>query len=134
MGTQTRLLRFSAPAAVGEPTWQGQSVAEWEVAPGREPGLVISRSSLRTCVPDTCMEERRAVQCEGGRDRAFADLNTMPNGDQWMTVTTKVEDLCICHALPHHDRLQEAARRGGVEPVALPGALNQLSRNQESQP
>ena len=63
-GTQTRLLRFSAPAAAGEPTWQGHSVAEWEVAPGRgRPGLVISRSSPRTCVPDTCgRTARRTVR------------------------------------------------------------------------
>src|SRR5687767_14274748 len=37
-GTQTRLFRFGAPAATaGEPTWQGQSVAEWEFASGRGP-------------------------------------------------------------------------------------------------
>jgi hypothetical protein len=35
-GTQTRLIRFgTAPPPAGEPTWQGNSVAEWQVARGR---------------------------------------------------------------------------------------------------
>ena len=35
-GTQTRLFRFGPPqASAGAPTWQGHSVAEWQVARGR---------------------------------------------------------------------------------------------------
>ena len=35
-GTQSRLLHFGpAPAQLGEPTWQGYSVAEWQVPGGR---------------------------------------------------------------------------------------------------
>jgi hypothetical protein len=35
-GTQTRLFHFApAQPAAGEPTWQGSSVAEWQVARGR---------------------------------------------------------------------------------------------------
>src|SRR3954462_12671467 len=34
-GTQTRMLHFGpAPAAMGDPSWQGYSVASWELAPG----------------------------------------------------------------------------------------------------
>lgn len=33
-GTQTRLLKFGAPAAAGEASWQGDSVASWEVPTG----------------------------------------------------------------------------------------------------
>src|SRR5262249_8981445 len=33
-GSQTRLFHFDAAPAAGDPTWQGQSVARWEFAPG----------------------------------------------------------------------------------------------------
>ena len=90
-GTQTRLLRFSAPAAAGEPTWQGQSVAEWEVAPGRGArtgNLKVVTTNLRPGYvrKNGAPYSAKAVVTE------YYDLNTMPNGDQWMTVTTKVED------------------------------------------
>ena len=89
-GTQTRLLRFSAPAAA-EPTWQGQSVAEWEVAPGRGArtgNLKVVTTNLRPGYvrKNGAPYSAKAVVTE------YYDLNTMPNGDQWMTVTTKVED------------------------------------------
>ena len=37
-GTQTRLFRFGAAPAPGEPSWQGQSVAQWEYAGGTRRG------------------------------------------------------------------------------------------------
>src|SRR5258708_16747074 len=33
-GTQTRMFRFGAPTAAGESTWQGNSVAQWDVPGG----------------------------------------------------------------------------------------------------
>ena len=32
-GTQTRMFRLDKPAAKGEPSWQGDSVAEWDMQP-----------------------------------------------------------------------------------------------------
>src|SRR3990172_7749449 len=42
-GTQTRLLRFGpAPAAPGEPSWQGYSAAQSQVPPAGPPGAPVS--------------------------------------------------------------------------------------------
>ncbi len=93
-GTQTRLLRFApaAPAA-SEPSWQGQSLAAWEFAAGgrgapRTGNLKVITSNLRPGYvrKNGAPYSAKAVVTE------YYDLNTMPNGDQWMTVTTKVED------------------------------------------
>ena len=50
----------------------------------------------------------------------YYDLNAMPNGDQWLTVTTKVEDpVYFSAALPDDVGLQEAARRSWLESHTL---------------
>jgi hypothetical protein len=93
-GTQTRLLRFgpSVASAPAEPTWQGSSVAEWEYAAGRGAqrtgNLKVVTSNLRPGYvrKNGAPYSAKAIVTE------YFDLNTMPNGDQWMTVTTKVED------------------------------------------
>ena len=100
-GTQTRLLRFAPAAAVqlkpdttsGEPSWQGHSVAQWEYAAGgrgaaRTGNLKVVTTNMRPGYvrKNGAPYSAKAVVTE------YYDLNTMPNGDQWMTVTTKVED------------------------------------------
>ena len=93
-GTQSRLLRFGAAAASsGEPSWQGLSVAQWEYAAGgrgaaRTGNLKVVTTNLRSGYvrKNGAPYSAKAVVTE------YYDLNTMPNGDQWMTVTTKVED------------------------------------------
>jgi hypothetical protein len=95
-GTQTRLFRFAAAgaAAPAEPSWQGQSAAQWTVAGGggspaqRRGSLKVVTTNLK---PGYIRKNgppysARAVVTE------YFDLNTMPNGDQWLTITTKVED------------------------------------------
>ena len=130
-GTQTRLLRFSAPAAAGEPTWQGQSVAEWEVAPGRGArtgNLKVVTTNLRPGYvrKNGAPYSAKAVVTEYLRSQHHAERRSVDDGDD------QGRGPRVLHAaLPHHDRLQEAARRGGMEPVALLGSLNQL-RNQAS--
>ena len=93
-GTQTRLLKFGpAAAAPGEPSWQGNSVAQWEYAAGgrgatRTGNLKVVTTNLRAGYvrKNGAPYSAKAVVTE------YYDLNTMPNGDQWMTVTTKVDD------------------------------------------
>jgi len=94
-GTQTRLFRFGAAAAAeGEPTWQGRSVAEWEYAPGGRGGgprlgnLKVVTTNLRPGYVrrNGAPYSQRTVVTE------YYDINTAPNGDRWLTVTTKVED------------------------------------------
>ena len=93
-GTQTRQLRFApAASAPGEPTWQGHSIAQWEYAAGargaaRTGNLKVVTTNLRPGY----VRKNGAPYSAKTVVTEYYDLNTMPNGDQWMTVTTKVED------------------------------------------
>jgi hypothetical protein len=96
-GTQTRRLRFG-PATGGdevEPSWQGRSSARWVYAPGRRGGGAPRLGSLTVV---TTGLRPGYVRANGApySDRAvvteYFDLNVLPNGDRWMTVTTKVDD------------------------------------------
>jgi hypothetical protein len=92
-GTQTRLLKFGPAASPGEPSWQGHSVAQWEYAAGgrgasRTGNLKVVTTNLRPGY----VRKNGAPYSAKTMVTEYYDLNTMPNGDQWMTVTTKVED------------------------------------------
>jgi hypothetical protein len=94
-GTQTRLFRFgsaAAPAAT-EPTWQGVSAAEWKYAgsprgAARAGSLKVVTTNLRPGY----IRKNGAPYSDKTRVTEYFDLNTAPNGDRWLTVTTKVED------------------------------------------
>ncbi len=92
-GTQTRLFHFGAAPAPGEPAWQGHSIGQWEDATGgrgapRAGNLKVVTTNLRSGYvrKNGAPYSGKAVVTE------YYDLNTVPNGDQWLTVTTKVED------------------------------------------
>jgi hypothetical protein len=101
-GTQSRLFRFgAAPPPNSEPSWQGYSVAEWELAGGGRGGARGSapaqgpRGNLKVVTAQLrpgyvrkngAPYSNRAVVTE------YYDFFTLANGDQWFTVTTKVED------------------------------------------
>lgn len=95
-GTQTRLFRFGAASAAspaGEPTWQGNSIAEWEYASGgrgaaRTGNLKVVTTNLRSGY----VRKNGAPYSNRAFVTEYFDVNTAPNGDQWLTVTTKVED------------------------------------------
>ena len=93
-GTQTRLFRFGAAAAAPlEPTWQGTSSAEWVYAGGRAGAnrggsLKVVTTNLRAGY----IRKNGAPYSDKTRVTEYFDLNTAPNGDRWLTVTTKVED------------------------------------------
>jgi hypothetical protein len=95
-GTQTRQFRFGAAAAApsGEATWQGHSAAQWEYAPGARGGgprtgnLKVVTTNLRPGY----VRKNGAPYSKSTVVTEYYDLNTLPNGDQWLTVTTKVED------------------------------------------
>jgi hypothetical protein len=93
-GTQTRLLRFdrSAPAPA-EPAWQGHSVATWQYGPGRGGqtrggNLKVVTTNLRAGY----VRKNGAPYSERATVTEYFDLNELPNGDRWFTVTTKVDD------------------------------------------
>jgi hypothetical protein len=92
-GTQTRLLRFGpAAGSSGEPSWQGHSVAQWEYAAGRGAARTGSLRVVTTNMRPGYVRKNGAPYSAKATVTEFYDLNTMPNGDQWMTITTKVED------------------------------------------
>ena len=92
-GTQTRLFRFGAPPPPGEPTWQGHAVAVWEYAPTARGGAPLGNLKVVTTnLRPGYVRKNGAPYSNKATVTEYYDLNTMPNGDQWMTVTTKVED------------------------------------------
>ena len=88
-GTQTRLFAFrptsSAAGLAAEPTWQGQSQAQWNV-PGRSLKIVTTNLKPGYLRRNGAPYGSRAVVTE------YWELHTLPNKDEWLTVTTRVED------------------------------------------
>jgi hypothetical protein len=91
-GTQTRLFHFGAPPAPGEPSWQGQSVAQWEYAAGGRNAKGGNLKVVTTALRPGYVRKNGAPYSGQAVVTEYYDLNTLPNGDQWLTVTTKVED------------------------------------------
>jgi len=100
-GTQTRLFHFggAAPAST-EPSWQGYSIAEWETAPGGGRGAPRGGGGQRsgnlkvvtTQLKMGYIRKNGAPYSTRTTLTEYFDLNTLPNGDQWFTVTTRVDD------------------------------------------
>lgn len=97
-GTQTRLFKFgAAPAAAGEPTWQGTSAAQWEMAGGGRGRGRGAPSGGDLKVVTTHMKPGY-LQKNGVPYGANAVLTeyfartTEPNGDTWLIVTHVVDD------------------------------------------
>jgi hypothetical protein len=92
-GTQTRLFHFgAAPPPGGEPTWQGYSVAQWEPAAGRGGARAGNLKVVTTSLKPGYVRKNGAPYSKNAVVTEYYDLNVMPNTDQWITVTTKVED------------------------------------------
>jgi hypothetical protein len=95
-GTQTRLFRFGGAAGLsGEPSWQGYSAAEWQSstagrgAPQQRGGtLKVVTTNLRAGY----VRKNGAPYSNRTTVTEYYDINTLPNGDQYLTVTTKVDD------------------------------------------
>ncbi|MGH9239884.1 MAG: hypothetical protein ACRD3G_17720 [Vicinamibacterales bacterium] len=84
-GTQTRIFSFRGAPAPAEPSWQGQSAAQWNV-PGRSLKVVTTNLKPGYVRRNGAPYSNRAVVTE------YWELHTLPNKDQWLTVTTKVDD------------------------------------------
>lgn len=91
-GTQTRLLRFGdvRPPA-GEPGWQGHSVAQWETASGR--GQTGGSLKVVTTRMRPGYLRRNGIPYSGSAVLTeYLDAHREPNGDQWLVVTSVVDD------------------------------------------
>jgi hypothetical protein len=89
-GTQTRTFYFTGAPKGGDASWQGLSTARWEYAPpGRTGGsLRVTTTNLRAGY----VRRNGAPYSDRATVTEHYDVNTLPNGLRWMTVTTKVQD------------------------------------------
>ena len=100
-GTQTRLFHFGDwKAAVGEPTWQGDSLAQWESPrvprgmPPPEPGQIKS-GNLKVTTTHMRAGYLRKNGIPYSADTVlneYYDVIRERNGDQLLVVTTVVAD------------------------------------------
>jgi hypothetical protein len=100
-GTQTRLLRFAgtpSPPAGSTPSWQGDSAAQWEFAPGRQGGRGGAAQNGGNLKVVTTRLRPGYLQKNGVPYGANAILTEYlartfePNGDSWLILTAVVED------------------------------------------
>jgi hypothetical protein len=84
-GTQTRVFHFDDTPAPADATWQGHSVAQWNVAAR---GLKVVTTHLRPGY----VRKNGAPYSDRTSVTEYWDLNVLPNGDRWLTVISKVED------------------------------------------
>jgi hypothetical protein len=94
-GTQSRVFHFGgSPAPAGEPSWQGYSVAEWEYAgaSGRgQPRTGNLKVGTTRMLPGYL--RKNGVPYSGNAVvTEYYDRITAQNGDQWLVVSTEVND------------------------------------------
>jgi hypothetical protein len=94
-GQQTRRLRFDRTAQAGARSLQGNSVAEWERpagagrgGPGPGGNLKVVTTNLRA----GWLRKNGVPYSENAVVTEYYDRFAAPNGDQWFSVTTIVED------------------------------------------
>lgn len=96
-GSQTRLFRFDVAAAPPntEPSWQGFSAAKWEPAGGGGRGAQARGGDLKVVTTNMragYVRKNGAPYSQNAVLTEYYDINTLPNGDQWLTVTSIVDD------------------------------------------
>jgi hypothetical protein len=95
-GTQTRRFVFGRPAQpAGEKTWQGSSVANWQFAGGRRGGGPARDGSLRVVTSGMragYLQKNGVPYSENAVVTEYFNRTNEPNGDQWLVVTTVVQD------------------------------------------
>jgi hypothetical protein len=94
-GMQARLFRFGASPPPAERTWQGHSMAQWQYAPGAGATAGTRAGSLKVVTTNLrpgYIRKNGAPHSADAVVTEYYDVNTGPNGDRWLTVTTKVDD------------------------------------------
>jgi hypothetical protein len=93
-GTQTRLFHFGQPPPpAGEPSWQGYSVARWEVPGGQGPNpkagdLKVVTNRLRPGY----LRKNGIPYSENAVLTEYFHRIVQPNGDPWIVLISTVED------------------------------------------
>jgi hypothetical protein len=95
-GMQNRLLHFGRPAVpAGAPDWQGFSVAQWELVGGGRGGPVQGgdlKAVTTRMRPGYLQKNGVPYSADAVITEHFDLLSKEANGDQWLLVTTLVED------------------------------------------
>ncbi|HEY6347356.1 MAG TPA: hypothetical protein VIY49_38195 [Bryobacteraceae bacterium] len=100
-GTQTRTYRFGAPnEPAANPSWQGISIANWETQPaGRgilgAPDTAVPSGALKvvtTHLRPGYLRKNGVPYSENTVLTEYYNATKEPNGDQWLIVTTIVDD------------------------------------------
>jgi hypothetical protein len=96
-GTQTRAFHLNAPPSVAaQPTWQGYSVASWDIPGGRGRGGETSKGGSLKVVTNHLKPgylRKNGVPYSAKTVVTEYYSKTMePNGDSWLIITTIVED------------------------------------------
>ncbi len=95
-GQQTRLLHFGNWKAPGSPaTWQGDSVALWEISGGRGaegPPKYGDLKVVTTHIRPGYLRKNGIPYSANAELTEYWDVNKEANGDQWLVVTTVVHD------------------------------------------
>ncbi len=110
-GMQTRLLHFGDWKAPGgaPPTWQGDSIAQWQMpranvplllrpvprTAGSAPARVPTGGSLKvvtTRLRPGYLRKNGVPYSASTMLTEYWDLFKRPNGDQWIAITTQIED------------------------------------------
>ncbi len=101
-GTQTRLLHFgqtpaTAPTPTGDPTWQGYSVAQWQVRnPGRGAAPAPPRDGslkvVTTKMKPGYIRKNGVPYSENAVLTEYLNILTGQQGDVYLSVTASVED------------------------------------------
>jgi hypothetical protein len=95
-GEQTRLLHFdgSAPAPTADKTWQGTSVAEWELhRPNfRAPPVNGTLKAVTTGMREGFLRKNGVPYSENATVTEYFDLLTQHDGSDWLVVLTIVDD------------------------------------------
>jgi len=97
-GMQVRLLHFGKAAPLRARTWQGDSVAEWQIplAPREHAADAAPKGGSLKVVTNNLragyLRKNGVPYSENAVLVEFWDLFKEPNGEQWITITTVVED------------------------------------------
>ena len=110
-GMQTRLLRFgeAKAATATQPTWQGESVAQWQTPRPNIPIMLRpvdrtagggpprpptggSMKAVTTHLRPGYLRKNGVPYSASTVLTEYWDLFKRPNGDEWLTITTQIED------------------------------------------
>lgn len=92
-GSQTRLFHFDGSQPAGERSWQGHSLAEWDyAATGRGEPPDGSLRVVTTHLRPGYLRKNGVPYSEDAVLTEYYDRISAPNGDEWLVVTTVVDD------------------------------------------